>query len=63
MGRARSGELPSLTLRGVAPEAGRAYAEMWIGDHPGLPAFAEVGGAGGAVAPLAETTGAACRSS
>ena len=31
---------------------------MWIGDHPGLPAFAEVGGAGGDVAPLAETTGA-----
>ena len=47
-------------LRGVAPDAGRAYAEMWIGDHPGLPAFAEVGGGGGGagdVAPLAETTG------
>ena len=44
-------------LRGVSPEAGRAYAEMWIGDHPGLPAFAEVVGAGGDVAPLAETTG------
>jgi mannose-6-phosphate isomerase len=43
-------------LRGVAPEAGRAYAEMWIGDHPGLPAFAELGGDGD-VAPLAETTG------
>ncbi len=44
-------------LRGAAPEVGRAYAEMWIGDHPGLPAFAEVGGASGEVAPLAETTG------
>ena len=42
-------------LRGVAPDAGRAYAEMWIGDHPGLPAFAEL--VGGDVAPLAETTG------
>lgn len=42
-------------LRDAAPEPGRAYAEMWIGDHPGLPAFAEVGG--GDVAPLAETTG------
>jgi len=47
-------------LRGVAPDAGRAYAEMWIGDHPGLPAFAELRGGGGDagdVAPLAETTG------
>jgi mannose-6-phosphate isomerase len=50
-------------LRGVAPEPGRAYAEMWIGDHPGLPAFAKLnagreGDGGVDVAPLAETTGA-----
>jgi mannose-6-phosphate isomerase len=45
-------------LRGVTPEASRCYAEMWIGDHPGLPAFAKLDGGGDDVAPLAEATGA-----